>query len=332
MAIKEGITIITGGGFHGKSTLLKVIAAGVYPHIPGDGRERIVTRKDAVTVKSEEGRSVRQVNINSFIKDLPGGTKTTCFSTDNASGSTSQASGIVESLEAGSRLLLFDEDSCATNFLVRDDLIQKIVPPDREPIKPLYDAARSLWEIYGVSSIMVIGGLGIFLKKADRVLHIDEYRCYDITKKVRSVVGFDRDTKEYYYNNSNHRKIDPNNFNPLYINERLNKSQPVRIKPLRKDPKKLEYGMDLIDITNIDQLKEAPQTLAIGLMIFEMHKMLHREIRGVSLVELVDILMEKVERQGLDILDNQYRGTISQPRKYELIAAINRMRSLKIIE
>ena len=332
MALKEGVSVVTGGGFHGKSTLLQAITEGVYAHIPGDGRERVVTREDAVTIKSEEGRSVRNVDIHAFIKDLPGGKDTAHFSTDNASGSTSQASSIIEALEVGSKLLLFDEDNCATNFLVRDSLIQEIIPPEREPIKPLYDAARSLWEIYGVSSVLVIGGLGIFLKKADCVLLLDEYKCYDVTQKVRSKIGFDGKSENFQFNMPKQRMLSKENFDPSFENERLRKRVPIRIKPLRQEPRKLEYGMDLIDLKAIDQLVEAPQTLAIGRIVFHLHNMLAQtEEDGAELYGVLKQLMEKIDEEGLASIDNEYPGTISKPRIFEVAAAINRMRSLKIL-
>ena len=330
MPVKEGITVITGGGFHGKSTLLQVITEGVYAHIPGDGRERIVTREDAVMIKSEEGRSVRKVDIRSFIKDLPGGKDTACFSTDNASGSTSQASSIIEALEMDSRLLLFDEDNCATNFLVRDSLIQDIIPPEREPIKPLYDAARSLWEVYGVSSILVVGGLGIFLKKADSILLLDEYRCYNVTDKVRAKIGFDDKSENFKFEIQELRKISNDNFNPGFINERLNKKVAKRIKPLRQEPRKLEYGMDLIDLTSFNQLVEAPQTQAIGMLILHIYNTISIEGNDVKLSVLLKAIMKKINDEGLTSIKNDYPGTISMPRIFEVAAAINRMRSLRI--
>ncbi|MBL6985837.1 MAG: ABC-ATPase domain-containing protein, partial [Methylobacter sp.] len=173
MAIKEGITCITGGGYHGKSTLMQAILAGVYAHIPEDGREYVVTREDAFFIRAEEGRSIRDVDISPFISDLPSGVKTDHFSSDNASGSTSQAANIVEAIESGSRLLLFDEDTCATNFLVRDELIKRILDAAQEPIKPLYSTVRSLWKKHHVSMIFVVGGLGYFLQKADTCLLMD---------------------------------------------------------------------------------------------------------------------------------------------------------------
>ncbi len=331
MALKEGVTVITGGGFHGKSTLQKALERGVYPHIPGDGRERIVTRQDAVMIRSEEGRSVRRVDISAFVRDIPGGKQTHSFSTENASGSTSQAANIMEALEVGSRLLLFDEDSCATNFLVRDQLIRKIIPPDREPVKPLYDAARSLWEQHDISSVLVVGGLGIFLKKADTVLLLDEYRCMDGTSKVRSLLGNLEKQEKFPFDIPAPRELSIRNFDPSYTNTRLQKTAPVRIKPLRKSPGKLEYGMDLIDLKAIPQLVEAPQTQTIGMLILELRKKLAASSgTGRTMRDMLEEIENRISEQGLSIVESDYPGTLSKPRLYELAAAVNRMRSLKI--
>ena len=189
MGVREGITCITGGGYHGKSTLMQAILAGVYAHVPGDGREFVVTREDAFFIRAEEGRSIRDVDISPFIGDLPNGLKTDHFSSDNASGSTSQAAAIVEAIESGSRLLLFDEDTCATNFLVRDALIRQVLDASLEPIRPLYSMVRSLWNERRVSMIFVVGGLGYFLQKADTCLLMAHYRCHDITARVRDRLG-----------------------------------------------------------------------------------------------------------------------------------------------
>lgn len=331
MAIPEGICVITGGGFHGKSTLMQAIEAGIYPHIPGDGRERIVTRSDAVSIRAEEGRKVEKVDISPFIRDLPTGASTRAFSTDNASGSTSQAASIIESLEMGSRLLLFDEDTCATNFLVRDTLIQKIISPDREPIKPLYHAARFLWEQYGISSCLVVGGLGIFLQKADTILLMADYECSEITSLVRQELGPIQTDENVEFHFPHARKLHQDNFDPSYTNTRLNKKIPCRIKPLRNAPEKLEYGMDLIDLSALPQLVEAPQTAAIGVFILKLRQFLTLEQhRNKSIKELIDMLYYDFEENGLFELESEYPGLLSLPRKYELAASINRFRSLRI--
>ncbi|MFI3157874.1 MAG: ABC-ATPase domain-containing protein [Methylococcaceae bacterium] len=333
MGIKQGITCITGGGYHGKSTLIQAILAGVYAHIPGDGREYVVTREDAFFIRAEEGRSIRNVDISPFIGDLPNGLKTDCFSSDNASGSTSQATNIVEAIESGSRLLLFDEDTCATNFLVRDELIKKILDAAQEPIKPLYSTVRSLWKKHQVSMIFVVGGLGYFLQKADTCLLMANYRCEDITAKVRDRLGpiAEEDTPISGFAAS--RRLAVDNFDPAYINQRLNKAMPKRIKDLRNAPKQLEYGMDLINLEAVMQIAEAPQILTIGYCLLALRTQLKlAEGRPETIRFWIDWLEGEISKRGLAILEPDYPGTLSKPRKYELAAAINRIRSLRIFQ
>ncbi|HEY8158220.1 MAG TPA: ABC-ATPase domain-containing protein [Methylobacter sp.] len=333
MGIKEGITCITGGGYHGKSTLMQTILAGVYAHIPGDGREYVVTREDAFFIRAEEGRSIRNVDISPFIRDLPNGLKTGCFSSDNASGSTSQAANIVEAIESGSRLLLFDEDTCATNFLVRDELIKKILDDAQEPIKPLYSTVRSLWEKHHVSMIFVVGGLGYFLQKADTCLLMDNYYCDDITAKVRDRLGPIAEEDMLIHDFAISRRLATDNFDPRYINQRLNKTIPKRIKDLRNAPRQLEYGMDLINLEAVAQIAEAPQILAIGYCLLTLRMKLKQSgDRPETIRFWIDWLENEINKHGLDCLQPDYPGTLSMPRKYELAAAINRIRSLRIFQ
>jgi len=333
MGIKEGITCITGGGYHGKSTLMQAILAGVYAHIPGDGREYVVTREDAFFIRAEEGRSIRDVDISPFIGDLPNGLKTDCFSSDNASGSTSQAANIVEAIESGSRLLLFDEDTCATNFLVRDELIKKILDATQEPIKPLYSTVRSLWKKQRVSMIFVVGGLGYFLQKADTCLLMDNYRCDDITAKVRDRLGAIAEEDTPLPDFSASRRLAVDNFDPAYINRRLNKTLAKRIKDLRNAPRQLEYGMDLVNLDAVAQIAEAPQILAIGYCLLALRAQLKRLGDKPETIRFwIDWLEDEINKHGLDLLKPDYPGTLSMPRKYELAAAINRIRSLRIVQ
>lgn len=187
MAVERGVTLIVGGGYHGKSTLLGALQAGVYNHVVGDGREFVLADDTAVKLRAEDGRAVRDVDIALFVSNLPNGADTTRFSTLDASGSTSQAAAVVEGLEAGARLFLVDEDTSATNFMVRDALMQKVVVRDKEPITPFVERVRDLYEQAGVSTVLVAGSSGAFFAVADRVIQMDCYRAFDITDRVREV-------------------------------------------------------------------------------------------------------------------------------------------------
>ncbi|MEM1310288.1 MAG: ABC-ATPase domain-containing protein, partial [Cyanobacteria bacterium P01_H01_bin.153] len=189
MGIPRGITLIVGGGYHGKSTLLRAIEAGIDNHIPGDGREQVVTDAAAIKVRAEDGRSVAGVNISPFINHLPQGRSTTQFSTQDASGSTSQAASIVEAVEAGATVLLIDEDTSATNFMIRDRRMQALIAKDREPITPFVDKVRQLKADYGISTILVMGGSGDYFDVADTVIALDNYQPQDVTTQAHAIAA-----------------------------------------------------------------------------------------------------------------------------------------------
>ncbi len=189
MGIRRGVTLVVGGGYHGKSTLLKALQEGVYDHVAGDGRELVIADATACKLRAEDGRMVRGVDISPFIDNLPDGRDTRAFSTFDASGSTSQAASTVEALEAGARVLLIDEDTSATNFMVRDALMEAVVAADHEPITPFVERVRGLWKRAGVSSVIVVGSSGAFFLQADAVVQMDRYEAFDITDRVREVCG-----------------------------------------------------------------------------------------------------------------------------------------------
>ena len=176
MGIPKGITVITGGAFHGKSTLLQALVRAVYPHVPGDGREGIVVDDTALRVGVEDGRSVRGTDLSMFVRDLPGGISTKDFSTLSASGSTSEAANLLEAMEAGARTFLIDEDSSAVNFLIRDVRVRKLLGDEREPLIPLTDRIRSLASA-GMNFILVAGACGDYLDLADNIIVMANYKA-----------------------------------------------------------------------------------------------------------------------------------------------------------
>ena len=156
---------------------------GIYSHIPGDGREYVATDPKAVKIRAEDGRFVEKVNISPFIKSLPLLRDTLRFSTDNASGSTSQAANIMEALEMGARVLLIDEDTSATNFMIRDRRMQELVQKAHEPITPFIDKVRQLYQDQRVSTILVMGGSGDYFEAADTVIWMNNYRPFAVTRE-----------------------------------------------------------------------------------------------------------------------------------------------------
>jgi len=321
MSIPEGVTLIVGGGFHGKSTLLSALAWGVYDHAPGDGRESVVTRADAVKIRAEDGRSVAGVDISGMIGELPGGRPTTSFSTSNASGSTSQAANIAEALEIGTSLLLVDEDTSATNFMIRDERMRELIR--KEPISPFIDLVRPLYDSLGVSTVVVVGGVGDYLDVADRVLLLEDYEPRDATQRAREVrMSFPArvppGSSAATVTQPRGRRV-----RASFIDLRRGKRETARSKGLSI----IELGRERVELSYLEQLAEAGQTEAIARIIGEFAA--GNESRGVE--EVVRGALDSVAKNGLDSLGSfrGHPGEMSLPRAHEISAAINRVRSLQ---
>ncbi len=315
MGIPQGVTLIIGGGYHGKSTLLDALSLGIYDHVPGDGREFVITSEDAVKIRAEDGRFIRDVDISSLLSNLPGGKDTSKFRTDNASGSTSQAANIMESLELNSKLLLIDEDTSATNLLIRDHKVQKIVTRDKEPIIPLFDLISPLKE-KGVSIILIMGSLGDYFSMADTVIFMDNYQPRDVTEKAKEVVGDDTLVSDENRTISYKQRIpDPGSIDPV------RKGKP-RIKA--RGIGGMEFGKNNVDLSRVEQIVESGQVKAIGELINQNKS----KFNNRTLEEVLDDLEEQLEKEGLLSLLPP-RGDFVKPRKFEVAAALNRLENLK---
>jgi len=326
MGIPAGVTLLTGGGYHGKSTVLRAIERGVYNHIAGDGREFVITVPGAIKIRAEDGRPVTGVNISSFINNLPFGQDTSRFSTQEASGSTSQAANILEALEMGAELLLLDEDTSATNFMIRDARMQALVCKDKEPITPFIDRVRQLNSELGVSSILVVGGSGDYLDAADLVVMMDEYRPFDVTERARTVaLQFRTDrVKEV---STEFGRLTPR----IPVPSSLNPERGGRVKVDAKGLTKIVFGRNTIDLDYLEQLVDPGQTEAIASAIVYALKRGYIDGRH-GIREIVRQVFRDVEEQGLDILSpyvGQHPGDYVIPRPLELAGAINRIRTLK---
>jgi predicted ABC-class ATPase len=318
MGIPEGVTLVVGGGFHGKSTLLAALSWGVYDHVPGDGRELVVTRSDAVKIRAEDGRSVAGVDISATIGELPGGKSTKNFSTPNASGSTSQAANISEALEVGTSLLLVDEDTSATNFMIRDERMRELV--QKEPISPFIDLVRPLHRTLGVSTVVVVGGVGDYLDVADRVILMEDYKACDATERAAQVrqkfpVGTPSGSDEV-------RSPRPRRVQPASIDLRRGKRETARGRGLHT----IELGRERVDLAYLEQLAEAGQTEAIARIIGEFAG----STENPWLTELIGGALSSISENGLGSLGNfrGHPGELSLPRAQEISAAVNRIRSL----
>ncbi|MEO0458438.1 MAG: ABC-ATPase domain-containing protein [Cyanobacteria bacterium P01_A01_bin.114] len=321
MGIPAGITLIVGGGYHGKSTVLRAIEQGVYDHIPGDGRERVVTDAAAVKIRAEDGRSVVGVNISPFINNLPQGISTEQFSTPNASGSTSQAAGIIEAIEAGAQVLLIDEDTAATNFMIRDRNMQALIAKDKEPITPFVDKVRQLYDDHGISTILVMGGSGDYFRVADTVIALDSYQPQVVTEQARIIAQA----------NAARQAEGGEQFGtltPRYIDLSGLQQHPRGNKVKVRDVDAVVIGQESIDLRAVEQLIEPNQVRAIAQAINELQR------RGVAnqcpLPELLDRLMAQISEQGMDSISPFPMSDLAMFRRFELAAAINRLRQLRI--
>lgn len=324
MGIPKGVTLIVGGGFHGKSTLLSAIERGVYPHIPGDGREYVVTIPSALKIRAEDGRSIEKVDISPFVADLPQGKDTVKFSTENASGSTSQAANIIEALEMGATALLIDEDTSATNFMVRDERMQELVTKDKEPITPFVDKVQQLYRDHGISTILVMGGSGDYFDVADTVIMMDNYQPRCVTKKAKEI-AIKHASKRIDEGGERFGKVTLRQPLPASFDaSRGRKDVKIDAKGLRT----ILYGSIPIDLSHLQQLVDPGQTRAIGFMIHYYCE--HYLDRTQNLKEGLTKVMEDIREKGFDILLPYKAGNLVMPRIFEVAGAVNRMRTLKI--
>lgn len=338
MGIPKGITLIVGGGYHGKSTLLNALELGVYNHIPGDGREYVITDATAVKLRSEDGRFIKDVDISMFINDLPNKKDTCCFSTLDASGSTSQAAGIVESMEAGSHLFLLDEDTSATNFMVRDAFMQQVIQREKEPITPFLERAEDLYKKAGISTILVAGSSGAFFHIADTIIQMDNYVPKDITasvKKLCSQYPLPAVSVTDFQLPHSHRIMSrpAESSKRLIHNSRGNHSdsgaaKPERLKTRISGTDGFSLGRQEIDLRYTEQLIDAEQTAALGLLL--KYAVEHLADGRRTLPEIVQFLWKNLSLHGLSFFTENQKISCgyATPRIQEIYACLNRYRGL----
>lgn len=324
MGIPKGITLIVGGGYHGKSTLLEALELGVYNHIAGDGREYVITEADGVKIRAEDGRSIKHTDISLFINDLPNGRDTASFYSEDASGSTSQAANVVEAMEAGSRLLLIDEDTSATNFMIRDELMQRVVNRNQEPITPFIERVRWLSTAKEISTILVAGSSGSYFHVADKVIQMDHYRPADITE-------FAKKEAEAFpaIRPSTPAKTEPDYQRIIRPDSSFRDDRRMKMKSMGVDG--ISVNRENIDLRYLEQLADPEQvnSLAAVLRYAQTHIFNGRR----TLQEAVAQLEKLLENQGLDFLAEGGRipPNLAVPRSQEIFACLNRYRSLQII-
>lgn len=323
MGIRRGVTVITGGGYSGKSTLLDAISAGIYDHALGDGRELCITDESAVTISAEDGRSVQHVNISPFIRWLPGG-DTSDFSTEHASGSTSQAANIMEAVDCGAKLLLIDEDRSATNFMIRDRMMKELI--EKEPITPFTDRVNELHHTRGVSIVLVIGGSGEYLSVADRIYKMEDYRIADVTETAKGICRAHGVTADLpsAANWAQGRTLHAEGFTSYPAGH--GKEQ-LAVSEMRY----ILIGDEQIDVRGLHDIVSNQQLCTLGFML--RHLEISNSSQTVDLTSVIDALYERIEAEGVDFVYSSYFTTCKRfldlPRKCELFAVINRMRKIQ---
>lgn len=344
MVFRKGVTVITGGGYSGKSTLLDALSAGIYDHIQGDGRELVLTDDSAMKISAEDGRAVRHVNLSPFIKWIPGGNPRD-FSTDHASGSTSQAANIMEAVGWGARLLMIDEDNSATNFMIQDGVMKALI--EKEPITPFVDRVRELAAAREVSSILVIGGSSEYLGAADRVYMIKDYRITQMTEAaqklraesfhgIRGDGGKDLEPADF----SNRDDI---NANCLSTRPEDSSTEVMKVS----DFGFLIIGREQIDIRMLHTIATVSQLNAIAFILRRLMGQVNPldrfqkfsmegsgDQRGlpkwICREKEVERVLREIERDGLESIYSPFFTECGRwmdlPRKYEVLSVLSRMR------
>ena len=322
MGLPRGITLIVGGGYHGKSTLLRALESGVYSHLPGDGREQVVAVPGAVKIRAEDGRAVHAVDISPFISHLPGGHGTESFSTELASGSTSQATALVEALETGALCLLLDEDTSATNFMIRDRRMQELVAKTSEPITPFVDRIRELRDQLGVSTLLVMGGSGDYFDHADLVIQMDSYRARDVTGEAHEIASNHitgrREERESDLTIAARRSLVVRSINP----ERARGRWKIQARGIDT----LVIGQSDIDLRAVEQIEDPSQLRAIGWILGRLSE--HEENECEPLPAIRQMLDRLGQGEWL-WLSGRPDGDLAAPRAHEVMAALNRLRSAR---
>lgn len=326
LGIPRGVTLIVGGGFHGKSTLLRALELGVYNHRPGDGRELVVTECDSVKIRAEDGRSVVGVDVSPFIDGLPGGRESRRFSSPNASGSTSQAAALIEAIESGATSILIDEDTAAANLMTRDRRIQALIPKSHEPITPYIDRIDDIFKYFGISSILVMGGNGDYLDTADTVISMKDFQPVDVTDQARQVArrhptGRVREASGPIAKPAQ-RHLHPDSLDP---SRGLRKTK-IQVPNCGT----ILFGKETLDLSSVDQLVSREQTRAMAEALLLAYKRFLSTTRPMQ--KILDEILDLIEAEGLDVLGKRGAGDLAAFRRHELAAALNRLRSLKLAQ
>jgi predicted ABC-class ATPase len=327
LGIESGVTLIVGGGYHGKSTLLQAIERGIYNHVPSDGRENVVTAPQAMKIRAEDGRSVRNADLSALINHLPQGRSSQCFSTENASGSTSQAANLVEAVAAGATVLLMDEDTCATNLMIRDGRMQQLIAAAQEPITPLIDKVRPLYEQQGVSTILVMGGCGDYLAVADRVIAMQDFQPRDVTDQAREIVAALPEVRQIEGDATFGAIADQRITCPL-----LTPTQPRKPHRGKIRGAMIQFHDQEVDLAAVSQLIEPGQLKTLAATIVALDSGDYHQANG-SLSRILAEFTDRIQSaDDLDAVNPERSGELVEVRALELAAALHRLRASAVAQ
>jgi len=323
MGIQKGITVIAGGAYHGKSTLLHALERAVVPHIPGDGREWVVIDESACAIHVEEGRSIQNTDISFFLKNLPGDTSTSQFNTVSASGSTSQVGNFLEALEFGSKCFLIDEDYSAVNFLIRDSRVRALLGDQNEPLTPLIDRIQHLKE-KGLNFIIVAGACGAYLEVADQVLLVSNYKISRATQKVLEINSqLEPSVKE---DPSVDFEFPQSRLFHDFVKDMLPHVKPTsaverRVKVRLQDNSVLQIGFLRAQIAKTSLFHESTK-LASGYLLLNL---LQNPSNEESLKQ-IEALCLKIQNVGFRAIPQGFSKDLALPRPIDIASALLRLR------
>jgi len=323
LGVPRGITVIIGPPFSGRSTFIHALAACVYPHIPGDGREFSATVADAVLVTAEEGRRIEGVNLHPFITHLRTGEDVAQYRTEQAAPLLSQAAALVEVLEAGCSALLIDEDSSAPALLAQDTLLGRLVPSGGQVV-PLVDLLRPLYEEHGISSVIVSSAGSDYARVADTIIAMDGFHPSVVTAQAKQLVaGSEGSETRRPFGGIHHR---------VPLPEGVNQLQGRKLRPELPGPRDVVMlGREVVDLSRVAQLAEPAQTRAAGAAIIYAAEQGY--VDGSRTVrEILALVDSDISQRGLDVLEpaDAPAGDLARPRRQEMAAALNRLRSLRV--
>ena len=326
IGIPAGITVILGDAYSGRIELMRALASGVYNHIPGDGREMVITVPDAVYVAAEAGRSIQKVDVSPFITELPSSADPKHYTCPQADRTAAQAASTVEAMEVGARVLMFDESESCAEFLGSDSRLAYVSGGSKRNVTPLALRARQIADEMGIS-IVVAGSTSVteFIPIADTVLRIHDFKIQDVTKQAKQIAI----------------TVDTAGTEPAEIGNLLEKGRwvaPSSIDPSTgcRDAKiaapethLLEFGRSLIDLSQNAQLADIHQTKTIGRILYYAKNRYLEESRPIR--EVLDLVDRDLSTEGLESLSRDLQGDLARPRRYEIAAALNRLETLRIV-